>query len=479
MVYRDLREFLNKLEQEGQLVHIHDEIMPEPDIRAIGRAATDLPNGPAVMMDNIKGYRGKRAVINVHGSWANSALMFGLSKDATLKEQFFNLVELTKRWDNNEGSVRYVDKAPCQEVVITKDINLFELIPLYRINAYDGGCYFSKASVISQDPEDPDSIDKENIGTYRLHVQGKDIIGMQALAFHDLSIHLAKVEPYNKPLPVVIALGVDPALTLMASTPIAYDKSEYKYASALNGIPQEITKAVTCNIDVPAGAEYVIEGEIIPRQRFPEGPFGEFPGSYSGVRRQVRIKVKAVTHRKDPIFENLYIGRPWTEHDNIVGLNTSVMLYKQLKETMPEVEVVNAIYQHGLTVIISTANRFGGYAKSVAFRVASTPHGINYCKNIILVDADVDPFNLVQVMWALSTRVRADKDVIVIPNTPGMPLDPSSDPPGMGSKLIIDATTPTSPDKVSREVRMLDQIPKAAAFEKIISDLQKSVAGRR
>ncbi len=261
-MYRDLRDFLTRLEEEGQLVHYSNEILPEPDIRLICRAAGDMQNGPAVMMDNIKGYKGRRLVVNVHGSWANHAMVFGMDKNTGAKEQF---IELCKRWDNYPGEVKYVDNAPCQEVVIKDDINLFDLIPLYRINPYDGGYYFSKASVISKDPEDPDNFDKENVGTYRLQVQEKDIIGMQALAFHDISIQLAKAEAENKPLPVAIALGVDPVLTFMASTPIYYDQSEYKFASALSGIPQEITKAVTCDLDVPAGAEFVIEGEILPR----------------------------------------------------------------------------------------------------------------------------------------------------------------------------------------------------------------------
>ena len=119
------------------------------------------------------------------------------------------------------------------------------------------------------------------------------------------------------------------------------------------------------------------------------------------------IKVKRVTHRRDPIFENLYLGRPWTEMRHAASaLNTCIPLYKQIRQTMPEVKAVNAIFQHGLTVIIATESRLGGYAKSVAFRAASTPHGISYVKNIILVDADVDPFDLNQVMWAMSTRIR-------------------------------------------------------------------------
>jgi len=473
MVYRDLREFLTKLEKEGQLVHIHDQILPEPDIRNIGRAASNLQNGPAVMMDNIKGYKGKRVVLNAHGSWANHAIMLGMKKDATIKEQFYNLDE---KWDKYPGETRYVDKPSCQEVVIKDNINIAETIPIFRINSGDGGCFFSKASVITKDPDEPDNEDTQNVGTYRIQVQGKDVISIQCLPFHDMARQLVKAEERNEALPVAIALGVDPVLTFMASTPLKYNESEYKYAAAINGIPMDLCKGVVCkNLDIPANAEYVIEGEFIPRERFPEGPFGEFPGSYSGIRKQTRIKVKAITHRVNPIFENLYLGRPWTECDFLIALNTSVPLYKQLRETMPEVVSVNAMYQHGLSLIISTKNRFGGYAKNVAFRAASTPHGISYCKNIFLVGEDVDPFNFEEVMWSLSTRVRPDKDVIVIPNVPGMPLDPTSEPPGMGCKFIVDATPVTAPDKLLRDTKLVDKMEgKAKVYEKIIADLQKA-----
>ena len=467
-----LRGFLEALENNEQLLHYTEEVMPEPDIRGIARAAADMgEKGPAVMIENIKGYKGKRLAINVHGSWANHAVMLGMDKDTSIKEQFY---EFAKRWENKaEGEIKWIENAPCQEIIISENINLYEIIPAFRVNAYDGGFYFSKASIITKDPDDPNNFNKENIGTYRVQMQGPDTLGIQIMPFHDAAIHVKHAEEMNVPLPIAICLGVDPYISLMASAPLEYEQSELKAAAALAGIPQILTKAITADLDIPAYTEIVIEGEIIPRFRSPEGPFGEFPGSYSGARGQLRIQVKAVTYRKDPIFENLYVGRPWTEHDTLIGLNTSVPIYLQLKETMPEVKAVNAIYQHGLTIIISTDCRFGGYAKSVAMRLASTPHGINYAKNIILVDSDVDPFDMTQVMWALSTRVRPGKDVIVINNVPGMPLDPCSEPPGMGGKLIIDATTPVSPDEVLREVRMVDSIPETENFKKILYKLQR------
>ena len=472
--YRDLRDLIPALEAQGQLMRVTEKISPEPGVRGYLRAASSMENdGPAVLFNNIDGYSGKQLIVNTHGSWANLALMFGRTKKTPLKELFS---DLSTRWDRYPAKVEWVENAPCQENVIDGNINLYEILPLVRINPYDGGFFLSKASVISKDVTDPDNFDAQNIGMYRIQVQGPDTIGLQALPFHDMGIHLRKAEELNKPLPVAICLGAPPTISFFASACLAYNDSEYKYAGALNSEPLQVTKALTSDLDVPAYSEYVLEGYVIPRERFPEGPFGEFPGSYSGVRGQNRIKVTKVTHRTNPIMETLYIGRPWTEHDCIDGLATSITLYKQLRESMPEVTAVNANFNHGLTVIVATANRFGGYAKSVAFRLASTPHGISYAKNIILVDHDVDPFDFTAVMTALSTRVRADKDVSIITNTPGMPLDPSSEPAGMGNKLIIDATTPAPPDAVMREVRMIDPVPQATHVAELIHKFQEDFA---
>ncbi|MBN2791424.1 MAG: UbiD family decarboxylase [Desulfuromonadales bacterium] len=471
MAFKDLRSFLAKLEMEGQLVRYTDEVLPEPGIRALGRAAADLgPTGPAVLINNMKGCKGKQIVLNVHGSWANHALMLGMPRTASLKEQFH---ELDQRWPTTPGEVVYIDNPHCQEEVVEGDaLNLLELLPVFKVNANDGGFYLSKASVVTKDLDDPDNLDKVNVGTYRVAILDATTLAMQGLPFHDVAIHLRKAEERNQLLPIAICLGSDPMLTFMSSTPLAYDQSEYRFAAAINGVPMELTRTLDGELPVPARAEFVIEGEILPRVRVPEGPFGEFPGSYSGARRQVMIKVKRVTHRQDPIFENLYLGRHWTEVDTLIGLNTSIPLYKVLRETMPEVKAVNAMYQHGLTAIIATDSRFGGYAKSVAFRVASTPHGISYVKNIIVVDGDVDPFDLNQVMWAMSTRIRGDKDVIVIPNTPGMPLDPGSNPPGMGCKVIIDCTTPVAPDNLMEDVVMIEHVPEAQRFQEVLAGLQ-------
>lgn len=469
-VYQDLRSFLETLEAEGQLVRVHEEIDPE-QIGAAGRAAADSQNAPAIFFEKVAGYK-YPVVTNVHGSWQNHALMMGMPKNTPVKEQFF---ELNRRWEKYPVAPKILPRseAKCKEVVIDKDINVFEVLSLYRINDQDGGFYLSKASVATADPDCPDDFNKQNLGTYRIQVKDVNLLGIQPLPFHDIGIQLAKAEAENKPLPVAIALGVDPITTFMASTPILYDQNEYEFIGALNdGVPCEITKADLYDLYIPAHAEVVLEGYIKPRVRTVEGPFGEFPGSYSGARLQCEIVVERITHRQNPIFENLYLGLPWTEIDYLMALNTSVPVYKQLKATFPEICSVNAMYTHGMGTIISTKVRLGGMGKAVAFRLLTTPHGMAYAKIIIVVDDFVDPFNLEQVMWALTTRVRPADHVSIIENCPGMPLDPSSVPAGMHSKLIIDATTPVPPEPNPRDVELLKPHPDTPKWVEYIRKYQ-------
>lgn len=163
---------------------------------------------------------------------------------------------------------------------------------------------------------------------------------------------------------------------------------------------------------------------------------------------------------------------------NTMALNTSLPLYRQLKRDFPEVVAVNAMYTHGIGVVISTKSRFGGYGKAVAMRLLSTPHGMPYSKIVIVVDEFVDPFNLEQVMWALTIRVRPDKDVVLIPNAPGMPLDPSSEPAGMHTKLIIDATTPVAPDK-ARETELLEVPEKTDFWSDYLKNALRDIRGNK
>ncbi|MFU2199378.1 phenolic acid decarboxylase BsdC [Bacillus subtilis] len=470
MAYQDFREFLAALEKEGQLLTVNEEVKPEPDLGAAARAASNLGDkSPALLFNNIYGYHNAQIAMNVIGSWPNHAMMLGMPKDTPVKEQFF---EFAKRYDQFPMPVKREETAPFHENEITEDINLFDILPLFRINQGDGGYYLDKACVISRDLEDPDNFGKQNVGIYRMQVKGKDRLGIQPVPQHDIAIHLRQAEERGINLPVTIALGCEPVITTAASTPLLYDQSEYEMAGAIQGEPYRIVKSKLSDLDVPWGAEVVLEGEIIAGEREYEGPFGEFTGHYSGGRSMPIIKIKRVYHRNNPIFEHLYLGMPWTECDYMIGINTCVPLYQQLKEAYPnEIVAVNAMYTHGLIVIVSTKTRYGGFAKAVGMRALTTPHGLGYCKMVIVVDEDVDPFNLPQVMWALSTKMHPKHDAVIIPDLSVLPLDPGSNPSGITHKMILDATTPVAPETRGHYSQPLDSPLTTKEWEQKLMDL--------
>jgi vanillate/4-hydroxybenzoate decarboxylase subunit C len=458
MAYDDLRAFLNTLDEQGQLLRITDEVLPEPDIAAAANAAPRLgDNAPALYFDNVKGFTDARIAMNVHGSWANHALALGLPKDTGVRAQ---VDEFIARWAKFPVKPVWREDPPwAQNTQTGEDVNIFEVLPLIRLNDGDGGFYLDKAAVVSKDPEDPENSGKQNVGIYRIQVKGKRKLALQPVPMHDIAQHLRKAEQVGDDLPIAITLGNDPVISIVASTPMAYDQNEYELAGALRGEPAPIAKSPLHGLPVPWGSEVVIEGVIEGRKREIEGPFGEFTGHYSGGRNMTVIRIDRISYRDDPIFEHLYLGMPWTEIDYLMAANTCVPLYEQLKKDFPEVQAVNAMYTHGLVIIVSTKQRYGGFAKAVGMRVLTTPHGLGYAATVIVVDDDVDPFNLPQVMWALSTKMNPAGDLIQVPNMPVLALAPQADTPGIVDKLIIDATTPIEPDRRGNYENQVRDLP--------------------
>lgn len=445
MPHDDLRSHLAELERHGQLLRITDEVAAEPDLAAAANAAPRLgDNAPALYFDNIAGFTDAKIALNVHGSWANHALALGLPPTTGPREQ---IEVFGRRWqDFPVEPERRENPLWAQETYEGDEVDLFKVLPLFRLNEGDGGFFIDKAAVVSRDPEDPENFDKQNVGIYRMQVKGRNRLGLQAAPVHDVAIHLRKAEERGEDLPIAIALGNEPVISLVASTPLGYDQSEYHLAGALRGAPAPIAAAPLTGLDVPWGSEVVLEGVVEARRREIEGPFGEFTGHYSGGRSVPVVRIDRISHRRSPVFETLYLGMPWTELDYLLAANTCVPLHQQLKAEFPEVQAVNATYTHGLLAIISTKKRYGGFARALGTRAMTTPHGLGYCKIVIMVDEDVDPFDLPQVMWAMSTKVNPSGDLVTLPNFPVVGLDPSAEPPGITDRLIIDATTPVAPD---------------------------------
>ena len=463
-----VRDFLEVLENNGQLLRIAEEVSLEPDIGAAGRAISQLGETmPALSFEKIKGYKSAHIVTNIHGSWPNHALAMGMAKDSGTRAQFF---EFVKRYQQYPGKVERVKDAPWMENVIDKGVNLFDIMPLFRLNRGDGGFYIDKACIVSRDPDDFENDEVQNVGMYRLEVKGPNRIGIQPVPEHDIAVHLARAEERGEDLPVYITLGASPLMEIVASMPILYNQSEYEMVSVLQGEPAKVVRMPSGH-DVPWGAEYVIQGRILSRVREAEGPFGEFTGSYSGGRSMPVVEIDKVYHRTNPIFEHLYLGQPWTEIDYMMAINTGAPLYVQLKEAFPEIVAVNAMYTHGLVVVISTKRRIGGFARTVGMRCMTTPHGLGYAKIVIVVDETVDPFDLKQVMWALSTKVNPAGDLLVLPHMSILPLDPGAMPEGMTHKLIIDATTPVPPDNRGNYGQPLDSPVGTAEWREKLSKM--------
>jgi UbiD family decarboxylase len=465
-----LREFLTFLEERGQCITWPEEIQLEPDVNTISVAANrDSMYAPAIVFDKIVGYPGKRLVVNVHGSFSNIALLLGLPAGTSVKELFMHL---RGRWGADEKLLERIEpkQAPVNENRIEHDINLYEILPLYRINELDGGFYIAKACTVSRDPRDPDNFGKQNVGIYRIQVQGPDLFTIDPVASHDLGRQIAMAEADGSEFKIAVMIGNHPAMPLFGGTPVDYDESEFAYASQMMGLPLILTRSGN-GMDILAHSEVVIEATLLNNQRQFEAPFGEFPGSYGGVSRCPLFKVTAVSHRNDAIFESIYIGKGWTEHDTLIGLHTCAPIYAQLKASFPEVEAVNALYQHGMTVIISVKNRFAGFAKSVAMRALGTPHGLMYLKNLIMVDADIDPFDLAQVMWALSARTRPE-DIIILPHMPMIDADPSSKVVNLGHRLIIDATSYVAPEILGGTAQDV-RLPTGPAVDEVFRTIQR------
>ena len=274
--YQDLREFLSVLESEKLLLRIAEQVNLEPDLAAAACALTKLDEAsPAILFNNVAGYHAAQVAMNVHGSWPNHALALGMDKKTSLRDQFF---EFVRRYQQYPGELERVDTAPWQDVVIDKDVNLYDLMPLFRLNRGDGGYFIDKPCVISRDPDDWDNDDVENVGVYRLQVKGRNRLGIQTVPQHDIAIHLAHAEERGEDLHIAIALGNEPLITLMGATPMLYNQLEYKMAGAMQGKPYRVVKTAK-GLDVPWGSEYVLEGRIWRASARPRVRSANFPAT--------------------------------------------------------------------------------------------------------------------------------------------------------------------------------------------------------
>ncbi len=328
---------------------------------------------------------------------------------------------------------REVADGPAQEVVHTGDIDLLRLLPIPTHNEHDSGPYISAGLTIARDPE----TGVQNVSIHRCQVSGPDRIGILLLPRHT-DHFFRKAEAAGQGLEVALVIGVDPA-TLLASqaiVPVGHD--ELEIAGALRGTPLDVVRCKTNQVRVPADAEIVIEGRLLPRIREPEGPFGEFPQYYGERADRHVLQVDAVTHRRKPIFHTIVGGG--LEHLLLGAIPREATILATLQRNFPGVQDVHLALggvgrYHLYIKLLKTQD---GEGKNVLLGAFAAHYDI---KHAVVVDTDVDIYDPAEVEWAISTRFQADRDLVVISNSQGSKLDPSTDQ-GVGAKMGLDATIP-------------------------------------
>ncbi|MDO8688807.1 MAG: UbiD family decarboxylase [Dehalococcoidia bacterium] len=452
MAYRDLRDWLDIVEKMGQL-EVARGAHWDLEIGTITELVHRQKNKPAVLFDDITGYEGAgRVLINSLGSNDRMALTWGLPTGLSVMELKNQLRERHK----NLTPIKPIQVAsgPVMENVMKgAQVDLFKF-PTPKWHELDGGRYIGTGSVdITIDPEEH----WVNLGTYRVMIMDKNHVGFYISPGKHGRIQRTKYLSENKPMPVAISCGHDPVIFLVGSTEFPYGASEYEWAGAIKGQPIEVIKGPVTGLPIPATAELVLEGIVIPGETRMEGPFGEWTGYYgSDTRPEPVLEVKAIYYRNNPIILGSPPSKPPSEQTFFRAIFRSILLEDELaKAGIPDVSAAwcHEVGGTRLFNVIGIKQRYPGHAKQAAM-VAAFCHSGNYLgRYTIVVDDDIDVTDLNEVIWALCTRVDPAKDIDVIEGCWSGPLDPiiPVEEKGQSSRAIINACRP---------IKWIDSFPK-------------------
>jgi 2,5-furandicarboxylate decarboxylase 1 len=338
-----------------------------------------------------------------------------------------------------------VSVAAAQEVV-HRDVDLTRLLPIPVHNEHDGGPYITAGLMITRNPH----TGKQNVSIHRCQVNGPNRLGVLLLPRH-AHMFFEMAEQGGKPLEAALVVGVDP-LTLLASQAIApIDTDELEIAGALHRRPLPVVKCLTSELRVPAEAEIVLEGRFLPGVREPEGPFGEFPQYYGERAERHVLEIDVVTQRKDAIFHTIVGGG--LEHLLLGAIPREATLLAHLQRSFPNVRDVH-LAKGGVCryhLYIQIRKRQDGEAKNIMLGAFAGHYDV---KHVVVVDEDVDIHDPDQVEWAVATRFQADRDLVVVSESQGSKLDPSTRD-GVGAKMGLDATKPlAAPEMTFKRIRV-------------------------
>ena len=453
MSFKDLREFISLLEQEGELKRITAEVDPNLEITEI--ADRCLRNGgPALLFENPKG-SSVPLLANLFGNTKRIALAMGQQdleglrdvgrllaflKEPSPPKGWRDLWQSLPRYKNVLNMPPAVRKtAPCQEVVIAEEDVDLGFLPIQTCWPGDAGPLVTWPLVITRGPEK----DRQNLGIYRMQKIGPNKLIMRWLSHRGGALDFKEWQDKfpGEGFPVSIAIGADPATVLATVTPVPDTLSEYAFAGLLRNSKTEVVKSLTNDLQVPASAEIVLEGVIEADEMADEGPYGDHTGYYNEVERFPVFTIKRITHRRDPIYHSTYTGRP-PDEPAMLGVALNEVFVPLLQKQFPEI-VDFYLPPEGCSyrmAIVSMKKQYPGHAKRVMMGVWSFLRQFMYTKFVVVVDEDINIRHWEDVIWAITTRMDPIRDTVMIDNTPIDYLDFASPVAGLGSKMGLDAT---------------------------------------
>ena len=455
MGYRNLREFIDFLESQNELHYIDVSVNRDLEISEITDRAVKS-GGPALYFRNVEGFS-IPIVTNLFGTHQRMAWALGVesSEELTQKvrdilgivktppESLFDKLKILKDMaDLAKTQPKTISSGPCQEVVkmgLEADLNS---LPHLKCWPDDGGRFITLPLVISRDPKSG----KRNVGTYRMQVYDSHTAGMHWQSHKVGASHYRTGELQNlEKLEVAVALGADPTTMWTGALPLPPDMDEIAVSGVISNSSVQMVKCKTIDLEVPAHAEMILEGYVVPGELREEGPFGDHTGYYSLEDDYPVFHLTAITHKKDPIYPATVVGRPPSE-DFFMGKAVERLMLPALQLTLPEVVDINMPAEgvfHNL-VIVSMKKEYPGHTR----KVMNAIWGLGLmmlAKGIIIVDENVNVQDLSEVAWRVSSNINPNTD-LVITEGPVDDLDHSSPTPKYGSKLGIDATRKTEMD---------------------------------
>lgn len=451
--YKDLREFIDFLEQQGDLKRIQYPVDPNLEMTEISDRVLRA-DGPALLFENPVGYK-TPVLTNLFGSARRVAAAMGCDDVSQLREvgkllAFLKEPEppagLKDAWDKApifkqvlNMAAKEVKKPNCQSVVIEGDQVDLSQLPIQTCWPGDVAPLITWGLVITIGPEKK----RQNLGIYRQQVIAKNKVIMRWLSHRGGALDFKEWQQQRpgEPFPVSVALGADPATILAAVTPIPDQLSEYAFAGLLRGEKTKVADCLSNDLQIPASAEFVLEGYIYPDEVAPEGPYGDHTGYYNEVESFPVFTIEKITHRADPIYHSTYTGRP-PDEPAVLGVALNEVFIPLLQKQYPEI-VDFYLPPEGCSyrmAVVTIKKQYPGHAKRIMMGVWSFLRQFMYTKFVIVTDDDVNARDWNDVIWALTTRVDPTRDTTLIDHTPIDYLDFASPVSGLGSKMGIDAT---------------------------------------